>query len=106
MTDCIFPRRLDRPEMNELTLPVTEATDSELKALVALMVKCSCLEVSSCCSSTTKYEVCCLLGCRRNDTTRLGGAGCITWLAGTWIYSLAACWHLDLFLGRGCCDFH
>ena len=45
-----------------LSSPVTEATDGELKVLVGLMVECSCLEVAGCCLSTTRYEVCYLLG--------------------------------------------
>ena len=36
---------------------VTEATDDGLKFLLSLMVKLCCLEVSSCCSSVTKYVV-------------------------------------------------
>ena len=39
--------RLERPKMLcDLTSPVAEATEGGLKALVGLMGKCSCLEVS------------------------------------------------------------
>ena len=46
-----------------LSLHVTEATGGGFNALVRLMVKCNCLEVPGCCSTTTRYEVCGLLGC-------------------------------------------
>ena len=39
MTDGIFPKRLERPEVSP---PVTDATNDGLKALAQLMVKCSC----------------------------------------------------------------
>ena len=64
MTDCIFPNRLDRLEMLcELSSPVTEATNSGLKLLLELVVKCSSLEVLGCYLSTNKYEVCGPLSC-------------------------------------------
>ena len=66
---CKFPKRLERPEMLcELSSLVTVATDHGLKALVGLMVKCSCLEVPGCSSLTTRCEdyghqgCCCPLG--------------------------------------------
>ena len=37
-------------------LSLTDATDGRFKALVWLMVKCRCLEVLGCCSSTTRYK--------------------------------------------------
>ena len=33
----------------ELSSPVTGASDSGMKALVGLMLKCSCLKIPSCC---------------------------------------------------------
>ena len=49
MTDCIFPKMQERPEMLcELSSPVTEATEGGLKLLVGLIVKCSGLEVPGC----------------------------------------------------------
>ena len=48
MTDCVFPKMLDSPEMLcALSLP-----ESGLKTLLGLMVICSCLEVRGCCLST------------------------------------------------------
>ena len=47
----------------EFYLLVTEAADGGLKILLWLMVKCSCLDIPDCWSSTTTYEVCCILGC-------------------------------------------
>ena len=63
-----------------ISSPVTEATDSGLKLLLGLMVKCSCLEVLGCCSPTAKYEVCGPLGCPLG-TTRVCSAGFMTWFA-------------------------
>ena len=49
MTNYTFPKMLKRPEMMCVrSWPVTEATDGGLKTLVALMGKCSHLEVCSC----------------------------------------------------------
>ena len=47
--DSIFAKRLERPDMCELSSPVAEATDSWLKVLVGLMVKSICLEVPADC---------------------------------------------------------
>ena len=38
MTECIFPKRLERPKMFVPSSPVTEATEGGLKLLVGLMV--------------------------------------------------------------------
>ena len=54
MTDCIFAKMLESPEMMcVFSSPVTGATDSWFKCLVGLMVKCTCLEVPICCSTST-----------------------------------------------------
>ena len=51
---CI-PKMLDSPEMlSAISSPETEAADSGLKYLVRLVVKCSCLEVLTCCLSKTR----------------------------------------------------
>ena len=49
MTDCMFPKGLEKPEMLcELPCPVTEAREGGLKLLLGLMVKYSCLEAPVC----------------------------------------------------------
>ena len=49
MTECIFSKSLERPEMLcALSSPLTEATDGGLKALLGLMVKCSHLQAQGC----------------------------------------------------------
>ena len=63
MTDCILPKMLVQRCRVFTYSPVTEATDGGLNTLIRLMVKCSCLEVPGCCSSTATYEVCDPLGC-------------------------------------------
>ena len=73
MTDCIFLKIFKSPGMlYALSSPVIEATDGGLKILLRLMMKCKCLEVTGCCSSTTMQEVCGPLGCFF--------ALCTTWL--------------------------
>ena len=48
-----FPKMLTSPEtLCALSLPVKETTDSGLKCLVGLMVKCSCLQVPDYSSTT------------------------------------------------------
>ena len=84
------PKMLENPEMLcALSLPVKDASDSVWKTLLGLMVKCSCLEVSGCCSSTIRYEVCVPLGCNcpcvfiwanRSMTSRLADQGLDTTL--------------------------
>ena len=62
MTDCIFLKWLMRPGMLcELSSLVTEATNSGLKLFLGLVVKCSCLEVPSWCSSTLHMKSAALL---------------------------------------------
>ena len=57
--DCIFPNRLERPEMLcKCSSPLTAAIDGGLILLLGLMVKYSCLEVLGFCLSTTKHQVC------------------------------------------------
>ena len=63
MTDCIFPKRLDSPDiLCELPLPATEPTDGGLKCFVTVCVKVSGLEGPGCWLSTTTKEVSCPLG--------------------------------------------
>ena len=45
---CIFPKRLERPEMLCELSSVNKATASLLKVLLGLVVTCTCLEVSGC----------------------------------------------------------
>ena len=71
MTDCIFQKRPERPEMLYVVTSVAEATEGGLKLLLGLVVKCICLEVPGCRSLTTKYKICCPLGCCPLDTTWL-----------------------------------
>ena len=89
-----------------LSLPVTEATDSGLKALVGLMVKCSSLELPGCCSSTTRYEVCGPLGYYCSlGTTWLCYASLMTWLAGIWVSGIVKMYFLAVAAGCcGCCS--
>ena len=64
MTDSVISKMLESPEMLcALSSPVTEATDDGLKDLLRLMMKCSCLEVLGCWSSTTTWKVYGPLGC-------------------------------------------
>ena len=46
MTDCIFPKMLESPEMCAHSATVTEAAHSGLKFLPGLIVKCSSLVVA------------------------------------------------------------
>ena len=69
MIDCVFPKMLESPEiLYKLPSPVKEAKEGGLKALVGLMIICSCL-VLGYCSLTIKHKVCCPFGCCNLDTT-------------------------------------
>ena len=55
-------------------------------------MKCNCLEVLGCCSSTTKYEV--FGPVAAVLLTPLSSVCCMTWLAGIWVSGMARMYSL------------